>query len=698
MTPETGPDDTFDALPPELAGIRGTVVVAPNGTVNTGTVHGDQRYAMTDSPAPAGTGVPLARQGPVRAKDLQAARLRFVRPAGYAAGLDALGSGVLFVTGAPGTGRQTLALNLLAHGCADAALVQIDGAVNLAHWRPRARGVRGYLVMNLTDPLSLRPWDISRLEAHLEKAGARLVVVLRETTELARVLEDRLDVTVLRHRPPDPVKVFSLHYADLCPDAGERARRRARVGPRALAALLPSGLPPGRAVRVAEALALTGPEDRMTAAALTARLAAVEAARLVAEAEGDPTLLAHLLSTCVHQGLGRDTVLGRAAELLSVIRVHHDPGCPPQATADDGDTGRPARALRRSADAWASGNEPTRTSAAQDVLADIGAGCTAGEDGDGGGTVAFLWPAVSEAVWDEVCRERAEWLPFLHAWLGRAQDEEQTECAGRAVAALAARTAGRSLGLLADLVRTGPETAAEVVGLALNASSRLSPAAARAHALLDEWSGAPEPALRSAVVAACRPDTEGLPAEAAMRLLRTVVAALGDDDEAAATALRVSGTLVHRFTTGAMGTREAVVRALAAWSETEDVAGLLATLTFPALVAEDHGWFGERLSAGQETGPHIVALVCAALDEAAAYGAMRDALLTWCAGAVGSPEREHQLDELFTRLVGSRRPGCLRLLLSIERAPDTTPGKALAERSLTEWRGGSGPAADDRPA
>ncbi|MFJ4326610.1 hypothetical protein ACIP3A_26275 [Streptomyces tricolor] len=697
MTTEVGSDDVLDTLLPELARDKGMLVVAPHGTVNTGTVHGDQRYAVTDSPAPGGPGVPPVRQGPVRAKDLRAARHRFARPPGYTAGLDALGSGVLFVVGPPGTGRQTLALNLLAHGRAEPVLVQIDGAVDLAHWRPRSRGVHGYLVMNLADPLSLRHWDVTRLEEELEKAGARLVVVLRGTPDLARAVEERLDVRVLRHRPPDPQEVFSLHFASLCPDAQERARRRRKVGQAALAALLPPGLPPGKAVRVAEALARPGPDGRPTAAGLTAGLAAAEAARLVAAADDAPALPAHLFSVCVHQGLGRNTVLGRAAELLALIRAHHAPDAPPEPPQRSGEASRPALALPGPAGSGAAG-WPAPTSAAPDLPADIGAMCAVREDGDGNGALAFLWPAVGEAVWDEVCRERPDWLPLLHVWLGAAGDEEQAERAGRAMAAVAERTAGRSLGLLADLLRTGPQTAAEVAGRALAASSRRSPAAATAHALLEEWSGAPEPALRTAVVAACRPDTDGLPAEAAMRLLWRVLDALGDDDDAAATAFLVSGTLLRRFAAGAPGTRETIVRDLAVWVRTEDVAGLLAALTFPVLVAEEHDWFGDRLAAGQEAADQVVALVCAALDEASAYPAMRDALLMWCAGAAGGPERERRLEALFARLVDRRRPGFLRLLMSLERAPQTTPGKALAERSLTRWRGGPGPAAADASA
>ncbi|MET9450632.1 hypothetical protein [Streptomyces cinerochromogenes] len=713
MTTDLDSDGVLDALPPELVQDRSLVVIAPNGSVNTGTVHGGQRYTATDSPAD----VPLVRQGPVRAKDLQAARRRFARPPGYTAGLDALdSSGVLFVLGAPGTGRQTLALNLLAHGHAEPVLVQVDGTVDLAHWRPRPRGVHGYLVMNLADPLALRPWDVSRLEAETEKAGARLVVVLRETPELARVLEDRLDVRVLRHRPPDPGEVFSLHFASLCPDSQERSRRRRRVGQETLAGLLPPGLPPGRAVRVAEALARPGPQRRASAAELTAGLAAAEAARLVSAADDAPALLAHLFSVCVHQGLRRSTVLGRATELLALIRADpaspaaagRGPGTPPKAPSPydgepspyDGEAGRPALALPARAD-----SRPALTAAAVELPAEIAAVCSVGEDGDGDPVIAFLWPAVGEAVWDEVCRARAEWLPLLHVWLGAAGDEEQAERAGRALAALAVHTAGRSLGLLADLVRTGPDAATEVAGRALAASSRLSPAAATARELLEEWSGAPDAVLRATVAVACRPDADGLPAEDAMWLLRRVVDAIGDED-AAATALHVSRTLLLRFSAGTSRTRAVIVGDLAVWASAEDVAGLLAALAFPALVADDCDWFGGRLVPGKESGESgdsgeedaagpVVCLVGAALDEASAYPAMRDALLMWCAGAAGVPERARQLDELFVRLVDSRRPGFLRLLLSIERAAETTPGKALAERSLARWRRGSGPAAAD---
>ncbi|MEU2063186.1 hypothetical protein [Streptomyces sp. NPDC013455] len=749
MGSETGVEDGIGALLPELARTRATVIVAPQGTVNTGEVHGGQRTVLSGPAVPDGRDVALVRQGPVRAKDLRAARECFARPAGYAEGLDALDSGVLFVLGAPGTGRQTLALSLLAHGCADPALVQVDGRVELAHWRPRARGADGYLVMDLSDPLALRSWDVADLEAHLARAGARLVVVLEEAPGLARALEDRLGVRVLRHRPPDPREVFSAHFADLCPDPRERARRRRRLGPDALAALLPPGLPPGRAVQVAEALARSAPDGRVRPAELTARLARTEATRLLAGAEGDPGRTALLFAVCVHEGLDRDTVLGRAAALLGVIGAQRDsvgtigaervplgatgaqqhpagaigarqhpvgtigappvplgaigsqgdPGASPPTPPQEGSAGRPVLALPRFAGDFAPDGAPAPLGAvAAGRLADVGARCTVPEDGDRIGTVSFLWPAVSEAVWDEVCRERAEWLPALHVWLGAAGNEEQAERAGRAVAALAVRTAGRSLELLGNLLRAGPRTAAEVAGRALAAAAGRPPAAGRARTLLDEWSGAPDHTVRSAVVVACRPEAEGLPAEAALRLLRRVVDALGDDEDAAATALQVSGTLVLRFAAGAGGTREAIVRELAAWAHAEDLAGALATLVFPALVTEDWGWFGDRLAAGREAADPVVALVCAALDEAAVFPAMRDALLMWCAGAAGAAERERQLDALFARLVAGRRPGCLRLLMSVERAARTTPGKARAERSLAEWRGGPGTAAAGRPA
>ncbi|MGW2488015.1 hypothetical protein ACWCV9_12460 [Streptomyces sp. NPDC001606] len=687
MTAEDDPDDVLDALLPGVARVRGTVVVAPHGTVNTGTVHGDQRYAPADSPAPGGLGLPPVRQGPVRAKELRAARAHFVPPAGYTDALEALGSGVLFLVGAPGTGRQTLALNLLAHECADPALVQVDGTVDLAHWRPRPHGTHGFLVMNLADPLALRPWDIERLERELEEAGARMVVVLRETPGLARALEERLGVCALRHRPPHPGKVFARHFARLCPDPGERARRRRRVGPAALAALLPPGLPPGKAVRVAEALSGPGPAGRVTAAALTARLAAAEAARLLSGADtgpgfgsgpgtdGDPVLPAHLFAVCVHRGLDRDTVLGRAADLLDLVRAD-------RAAADPAETSpRTTRGVQAVAPA---------------VLAAVGARCTVREDGDG--TVDLLWPAVGEAVWDVVCRERTEWLPLLHRWLGTAADEVQAEHAARALSALAARTAGRSLGLVEDLVGTGPWTAVEVAGLALAAQARLGRAAAPALALLEAWSHAPEPACRAAVLAACRPDAEALPAETALRLLRQVLDALVDDADPTPTAMGVSATLVRRFATGSAHTRQVMVRHLAEWAAIEDLPGLVAVLTVPALVAEDPGWYGELLTAGQEGADQVAALVCHALDEAMAYPAMRDTLLTWCAGAAGTPERERQLDELFARLVRQRNPGSLRLLRSIDRAGDTTPGKALAERSLAEWRAGAVPEGADQSA
>src|SRR5581483_4376443 len=101
------------------------------------------------------------------------------------------------------------------------------------------------------------PWDLSRLEAPLAEAGARLLIVLADTPGLA-ALADHLGTPVLRHLPPDPRQVFSAHLADACPSEYVRARILRSLGPGLFGELLPADLPPRLAAQAAAVAAQLG--------------------------------------------------------------------------------------------------------------------------------------------------------------------------------------------------------------------------------------------------------------------------------------------------------------------------------------------------------------------------------------------------------------------------------------------------------
>ncbi|MFH9729767.1 hypothetical protein [Streptomyces sp. NPDC017260] len=670
MTSETLRTDELDSLVvAALAARRDMVVVAPNGTVNTGLVAGDQRQIVSAS----SDGGPLAgpmRQGPVRAKGLRAARRRFVPPPGFEDALAALDSGVSVLVGAPGTGRETHALNLLAHGREDAALVQVDGAVDLTRWMPRPRGVHGYLVMELADPFALRPWDLSRLEAPLAEAGARLLIVLADAPGLPTALEDHLGTPVLRHLPPDPRKVFAAHLTDLCPDEDRRSRLLRSLGPDLFGELLPMELPPRHAAQAADVVARLGSGGASCAEVLQA-LARVEAPELVGRARENPVLLAHLLSLSVYGGLDHGVVMERAEDLL--------------ASAGVGPEREPAERSPFCQQAVTAGRRPmTETLRALAARRTRQSGTDATDATD---TLSFFWPAVGDAVWEALCREHTDLLPLLHPWLaGTGYAPDQIERAGRAAAAMAVASGGRTLEFLRSLALAQCPPAVEVAARCLGTAVRDAAVAAKADDLLEQWSAAPEAALRKVVAYACHPDRGRFTDGQALRLLHRLMETLSDDADDVAVATAVAEALVQRFSVGDSRTRRTVLDRFRDWAGSDGVPARLVALIFPAMAGKDLAWCRGQILAGAETASGMVQLIGHALDESTAYPSMRDVLLAWCREADGASRPDPALEELLTRLVAARQPGFLRWLLAVERGPDAMPGKELAVRLLTAWR------------
>ncbi|MEU6477675.1 hypothetical protein ABZ858_12430 [Streptomyces sp. NPDC047017] len=655
-----------EALMAALAG-RDMVVVAPHGTVNTGVMTGGQRHGVSPAQEGGGGAGPM-RQGPVRAGYLKSARRCFVAPPGFEEALAALGSGIAVLVGEQGTGRETHALNLLAHGSEEPVLVQVDGAVNISRWQPRAHGVHGYLVMEPPDPFALRAWDLSRLEARLAEAGARLVIVLADAPGLVATLEDHLGMPVVRHRPPDPWKVFTARLSDGCPDEEARARWLRALEPGRRDQLLPDGLPPRHAAQAADVVLRLGIAGGASATEVLHHLAEAEGSEILARAQTDPALLAHLLSLCVYGGLHRGVVTARAGDLLRLT----GPAGEQDPLARDAQD-RPAGDARQRPL-----SETLRVLGAHRVQ-------RAGEKTTD--TVSFFRPAVSGTVWEVLCRDHTDLLPVLHTWLARPDDAaEQIERAGRAVAAMAVATGGRSLDHLRDLVAVpsspAPQVAAWCLGTAVH-----DPAAGSAVAdLLERWSVATEAPLRTAVAHACRPDHGQVTEAQALPLLRRLMETLSDDKDDLAVVPVITAALTQRFEAGDSGARAIVLRGMRDWTESDGVPGFLTALAFPGLANTDPGWWSDQILAHAETASHTVQLAGHALNDPDTFAAMRDVLVRWCSEADGAEPRTRALSRLTDGLVAARQPGFLRWLLAVGRGPDTMPGKELAARALAAWR------------
>ncbi|MGQ4516744.1 hypothetical protein [Streptomyces sp. DW26H14] len=663
-TSELPQGDELDALVAAMAG-RDMVVVAPHGTVNTGLVMGGQRHTASP-PAEGVAGAGPMRQGPVRAKHLETARRRFVPPPPFEDALAALDSGIVVLVGEPGTGRETHALNLLAHGSEEPVLVQVDGAVNFSRWGPRAQGVHGYLVIEPPDPFALRAWDLSRLETPLAETGARLIIVLADVPGPAGALADHWGVPVVRHHPPDARKVFRAHLADGSSDEACTGWLRA-LKPGQIDELLPEGLPPRYAAQAAEAVLRLGVAGGATGAEVVRHVARAEGAEVVARAQADPALRADLLAVTVYGGLHHGVVTERAGDLLALMNTK-----PEQEPHVRGAHGHSAAGSRRRP--W---SETLRLLGAHRVPCP-GDGTTE--------AVSFFWPGVSEAVWDVLCRDHTDLVPLLHAWLTRPGPEaEQVERAGRAVAAMAVATGGRSMEHLRDLALTPSHLAPQVAGwcLATTVSDRAAgPAAAD---LLERWSATAEAPLREAVVHACHPDRGRVPEGQALCLLRQLIATV-DHDTDPPSVLAVAETLVRRFEAGDTGARTTVLRGMRDWTGSEGVPGLLTALCFPPMVNTDPAWWSEQILVDAELASSTVQLTAHALNESPTFAAMRDALLDWCAGAACAERRAQALTALFDGLVAARQPGFLRWLLAVGRGPDAMPGKEPAARALAAWR------------
>ncbi|KPC61167.1 hypothetical protein [Streptomyces chattanoogensis] len=669
-------------------------VHAPQAAINMGALSGGQHVGNHGGPGEQAGRRLESHEGPVSAQEILEAGAGFAEPACFGAALGELTSRILFLSGEPGTGRRTTALNLLRrHNNNGMALRALDSDLDLSRWSPRRGDARGCLLEGVPDRRFLKAGVIASLRNRLRDADACLLIVLPDDPELVRDLERDLHLTVVRYSPPPPHDVFAARLADAVPDAATRSRLLAGLETDLLDELLAPQLVP---VQVAELVtAITSAEDGGTDAGdLRDRLsflAGKEVPDLLKKLLNDPDGLAFLLATCVFEGLDRRIVrdqaqrlLARADGRLDAVLVPRDGEGPGQAQQP---RPNPDFVFRRSMD---------------DLLRTVRAECSPREIRATSGhdyavePVRFTRHRQAEAVLRYVWREFGQLPELLTDWLeGVGLDDELTGAVGRVMGMAASWGGGRSaLAHIQALATSDHTTSRKLAVHALGVAAEDPVLASEVKYRLDRWSRAQGWKLRWTVAHACGTDFGAARPERALRLLSRLAREL--DDKRDAKVDRVMRLALVNLFVG--GSQTAVFRRLADWSEADGTEAGLAFRTLPALFRSGAEWFAEQLITEGEFAARTVDLIRRTLNDEEYFGATAGAVHSWCTAALWDDNYhaavEILLFALAEDLVQPDRPatGVLRLfaVLAQDESP-ALPGKRFADEALEAWRSGRAP-------
>ncbi|MCQ8828832.1 hypothetical protein [Streptomyces malaysiensis] len=664
---------------------RGPFIYAPNGNINTGSVHGGQRVSSHSHTTGAGTHRVEAREGPISEDEIEDAAFGFAEPEWFPEGLRKLDSGVLFLTGAPGSGRRTTALNLLHRHSGSMALRAVDSDMDLATWRPTHADARGYLVDGLVPKYPLRPGMVGNLRSLLHQANARMVIVLPEDPELVRRLERDLHVTPQVCRPAPPRAVFDARLRAAVPDPVHRNLLLAGLEPGLLDDLLVPELVPAEVAELVAAVVDSG-EDGTDATGLRNRLSFLaegEVPDLIKDLRDDSDGLAFLLATCVFEGLDHRIIREESERLLEVAEGRLDSVLPPseEGTGDQGKREQPRPnphfVFRRSL---------------EDLLRSVRAQCAPKEIRATSQytfavePVRFTRQRQAETVLRYVWREYGRLSQVLTSWMDSVRNEtELTQPVGRVMGMAAGwgggRRALRHIGALAGSERRSSRI---IAAHAMGVAAKDPVLATEVKHRLREWSWARSQQLRSTVAYTCGTDFGLSRPDLAMRLLGGLHHGLDDEGESAVRRA-VDSALVGLFNSGS---QTLVFRHLAEWAGQEGTDAELALRNFPRLLA-DPSWFQQQLLGAGECAWQIVDLVHRTLDDDDTFDTTARHLIGWCRMAAWSEQQKEAVETLLTALAQDMRHGVFRLFVVIDRHEDTDlVGRDIARRALNVWREG----------
>ncbi|QNP75654.1 hypothetical protein IAG44_08360 [Streptomyces roseirectus] len=630
-----------------------------------------------------------ALEGPISSLEILEAERGFAEPPWFPAALAQLGTGVLFLTGAPRTGRRTAALNLLRrHTGGGLNFRAVDGSTDLDLWQPKNKGTLGYLVDGLVPTQPLKPAVLGNLRDRLRTERASMVIILPDDPELLRRVERDLHLTPVRCEPPPPRAVFDARLEAEIPDAGQRAAFLERLEPGLVDELLAPELVPAE---VAELVALlTGPDQEgEDIRSRLSFLAEDEAPELIDTLRDDPDGLAFLMAACVFEGLDHRVVREEADRLLEVADGQLAALLPATEGSSEVPRDNPRFVFRRSLD---------------DLLRTVRAQCAPKEIRTASGftyavePVRFTRHRKAETVLRHVWREYGRLSVVLTAWLEGVKDDSELATPAGHVMGLAAGWGGgrRALGHISTLAGSDTGTGRRIAAHALGMAADDPVLATEVKYRLTDWSRRAGWQRRTTVAHACgtrfglaRPDL-------ALSLLRGLPRSPQSDEEERHVNRAIRAALAELFTED---TRPMVFRCVLGWADADPE--WEADLAFAVLPSLLHGgeWFGEELLGEGEFSAPIVDLVRRALDRDASFGPTGGALLSWCREGTWNERRAQAVTTLFDHLARDMRHGTLRLFVEIDRhsAPDLA-GRDTARRALNAWRAGaSSPAPEGTP-
>ncbi|MFI9788547.1 hypothetical protein ACIHEI_34305 [Kitasatospora sp. NPDC051984] len=671
-------DDEFaDRFAEHLAGGQ-PFIYAPNGSINTGSVYGGQRVknvgASVGGPGPRRV---EAFEGPITEAEILDARFGFAEPHWFRQALSELSTRILFLTGEPGSGRRTAALNLLyRHSGRSLDLRALDSGVDLSSWRPTHTKVRGYLVNGLLPQQAFGPAVLANLRAKLKDAGACMVIVLPNEPSRLRGLTRDLHVEPIRCTPPAPRAVFDARLAATVPSEQRRNRLEDRFGP-----LLTSDLTPGQVAELVAEVAAGG-DDGPDPEALRERLSYLaedEVPELLDRLRGDPDGLAFLLAISVFEGLDHRIVQDEARRLVALADGRLDAVL----TGEDEGAKRSTRpnpkfVLRRPL---------------EELLRMVRAECRPPEIRNTSGfnytvePVHFTRHRQSETVLRHLWRQYGGSSELLTEWMDTipGRDSDLAERVGRVMGLAASWGGGRqALRHIETLAGSDRARSRSAAAYALGIAAQEPVLASEVKFRLGQWSRRDGKYLRWTVARACGTDFGLARPEVALTLLHRCYR--GRDGDEAGVAGEVGRALSALF---AGGNKELVFSAITTWAERPGGDPDFVLWVFPSLMYHSDSWFRQQLTTVTEHRATILALVRQLLDDERHFRSICRALLHWCSIAVWNDEFRPAVEALLNALAQDMRHGVFALFVEIDRYDGDLAGRHIARQALEDWRHGT---------
>ncbi|MFC9230804.1 hypothetical protein ACFTZI_17900 [Streptomyces decoyicus] len=668
----------------------GSFVYAPHGNINAGSVRGGQRVHNRSAKEERRPREGRVREGPVPEAEVQDAAFGFAQPDWFDTALEKLKRGPLFLAGRPGSGRRTVALNLLRASCGDGApLRALDSVTELDRWQPTDASARGYLMDGLFPSRPLGPGVLGHVRSLLKKAKARMVIMLPDDAALLRRLEQDLHVSPTVCLPPPPARVFGSYFEAVVPDQREQERLLSALnGRHELGDLLVPELVPAEVVELVTAI-VTADGDSNALGDLGARLsyrAEREVPELIDKLRGDPDVLAFLLAACVYEGLDHRLVREEADRLLKLSEDRLAAVLP--------GVGSPGveKAVRPNPD-FVFRRSLTELLHAVRAVRQEREIRTEGAYAHSVQAVVFVRHRQAEAVLRHVWREYGQLSELLVEWLREVhRSSELTRSVGQFMGRAASWGGGRrALQHIQALAESERMTSRLIAANALGIAAEDPVLVAEVRYRLQRWSLAANTRLRTTVAYACGAEFGLSRPDLALQLLHALLLGVrgghgeedhGDDDRVL---LAVRVAILSLFQAG---NEAKVFGRLLEWlgaeqCDTEQVLSLFGQLL------QSRQWFMRQLADETTEAGLIVETIRRALNAESAFGATCAALLRWADWGRWDETLSRAVENLFAALARSMRFGEFRLFVEMdEMGADGWAGLDTARTSLNRWRAG----------